>query len=137
MGNLSCIFHNFLLSSAEQHGAVCHAGAACSGLPRQSCLQRRRDGAVVVPSVDAGAVHHVADQLAPVVVGEHIVAGSTLPRERAGSRAARCAVPVGASWRNRSCGDADHALVFTLLSTQKAKCTTKNAFFSKKIVAGL
>ena len=30
---------------AEQHGAVCHAGAACSGLPRQSCLQRRRDGA--------------------------------------------------------------------------------------------
>ena len=97
MGNLSCIFHNFLLSSAEQHGAVCHAGAACSGLPRQSCLQRRRDGAVVVPSVEIGAVHHVADQLAAVVVGERIVAGGTLPRERAGSRAAQRVVLVRAA----------------------------------------
>ena len=110
---------------AEQHRAVCHAGAACSG------------GAVVVPSVEPGAVHHVANQLAAVVVGEHIVAGGTRPRERAGSRATQCVVPVGASWRNRSCGDADHALVYTPLSTQKAKCTTINAFFSKKIAVGL
>ena len=110
---------------AEQHRAVCHAGAACSG------------GAVVVPSVEPGAGHHVADQLAPIVVCEHIVAGSTLPCERAGSRTARCVVPIGASWKNRSCGDADHALVYTPLSTQKAKCTTKNAFFSKKIAVGL
>ena len=87
---------------AEQHGAVCHAGAACSG------------GAVVIPAVEPGAVHHVANQLAPVVVCEHVVAGGTLPRERAGSRATQCVVPVGASWRNRSCGDADHALVYTL-----------------------
>ena len=122
---------------------ACHARAACSS------------GAVVVPSVESGAVHHVADQLtrrhpiacsplrgkrasrfvqspykpsgafAAVVVGEHIVAGGTLPRERAGSRSTQCVVSVGASWRNRSCGDADHALVYTLLSTQKAKCTTK------------
>ena len=140
---------------AEQHGAVCHAGAACSG------------GEVVVPSVEPGAGHHVADQLtrrhpiacsplrgkrasrfvqspykpsgafAAVVVCEHVVAGSTLPRERAGSRTSQRVVLVCASWRNRSCGDADHALVYTLLSTQKAKCTTKNAFFSKKIAVGL
>ena len=83
---------------AEQHGAVCHAGAACSGLPRQSCLQRRRDGAVVIPSVEPGAVHHVANQLAAVVVGEYIIAGSALPCERAGSRAAQRVVLVGAPW---------------------------------------
>ena len=86
MGNISCIFHNFLLSSAEQHGAVCHAGAACSG------------GAVVVPSVEPGAFHHVADQLAPVVVGEHVVAGGSLPRERAGSRTSQRVVLVCAAW---------------------------------------
>ena len=69
---------------------------------------------IVTLRLESGAVHHVADQLAPVVVGEHIVAGGTLPGERAGSRTAQRVVPVGASWRNRSCGDADHALVYTL-----------------------
>ena len=52
---------------------------------------------VVIPSVEPGAVHHIANQLAAVVVVEHVVAGGTLPRERAGSRAAQRIVLVGAA----------------------------------------
>ena len=130
----------------EKDGAACHARAACSG------------GAVVVPSVEPGAVHHIADELtrrhpiacspprgkraprfasgtphcaltllrravaapqanppytvgglvqspykpsgafAAVIVSERIVAGGTLPRERAGSRAAQGVALVGAAW---------------------------------------
>ena len=119
-------------------GGVLVEGVGRVGVARGALLlDEAVSDVIVVPSVESGAVHHVADEFAPVVVGEHIVAGGTLPCERAGSRAAQGVVPVGVSWRNRSCGDADHALVYTLLSTQKAKCTTKSAFFSKKIAAGL
>ena len=44
-------------------------------------------GGVQSPYKSSGA-------FAAVVVGEHIVAGGTLPRERAGSRASQCVVLV-------------------------------------------
>ena len=90
---VSCI-HNFMIFGClreffewkrEVHLAACHARAACSG------------GEVVVPSIEAGSVHHVANEFAPVVVVEYVVAGGTLPRERAGSRAAQRVVLVCAA----------------------------------------
>ena len=97
-----------------------HASRFASGTPHCALTLLRR--AVAAPQANppytvGGLVqspYKPSGAFAAVVVGERIVAGSTLPRERAGSRTARCVVPVGASWRNRSCGDADHALVYTL-----------------------
>ena len=90
---VSCI-HNFMIFGClreffewkrEVHLAACHASAACSG------------GAVIVPSVEPGAVHHVADEFAAVVVCEHVVAGGSLACERAGSRTSQRVILVGAA----------------------------------------
>ena len=90
-------------------------------------MQRRRDGAVVVPSVESGAVHHVADQLAAVVVGEYIIAGSALPGDGAGGGRIRESIggealpppPAGAVSR-RCCGDVLHARSSCTYNTRKS-----------------
>ena len=79
-------------------GGVLVEGVGRVGVARGALLlDEAVSDVVVVPSIEAGSVHHVANEFAAVVVCEHVVAGGTLPRERAGSRAAQRVVLVRAA----------------------------------------